>query len=469
MLRNLITVLFLAFGLAVALNGHAATGGSYTPPPVDAPEVFDSVPPGLVEQVDQEDVRSSPWWTRFDDPVLTALVGEALENNLDLREAVARVEAARAYRSEASQEYLPNGGLTASQQHLSIARERSRTAAVGIEVGWEIDLFGRIRNMNRAARANAEMNEELLSHTRVVIAAEVARTYFALRAAEARVEMLERYHADQLEIVALVEARVEEGIDDAANLARARAAAAGDLMALANERHAVRALRNALAVLLGRPPIGHDVPPAAAQGSLILQPIAIGDPAALLQRRPDVRAAERRLAAETAEIGVATAGLFPQLNLAGFFGFAAGSFGNLVGSKNESWLGGPVLTWGVFDLGRVRAQIRRERAEAEGTLAAYEQTVLRALEDSQNAFSAFGAAQESLGASDEQARNARIALDLVGAQYEEGVVAYFDLLDARRTSLRAEIARIDSLTSHRTATVDVFRALGIEPSGQEVE
>lgn len=466
MLRNLIASLFVTLSLGAGLTGRAESSAAHTPMPFDAAGAFDSTPPGLVQD---SEVRPSQWWTRFGDPELDRLVDEALEQNLDLREAVARVDAARAYRSEARQAWLPTGSLTASQQHASFAGERTRTAAAGIEVGWEIDLFGRIRNLNRAAAANAEMTEALLSQTRVVIVAEVARTYFALRAAEARVGILERYRADQLEIVALVEARVEEGIDNAADLARARAAAAEDDLALASQRHAVRALRNALAVLTGRSPIGFELPASTELAPLTLQPIAIGDPSAALRRRPDVRAAEMRLAAETAEIGVATAGLFPQLNLAGFFGYAAGSFGNLIGSNNESWLGGPVLSWGIFDLGRVRAQIRREKADAAGALAAYEHAVLRALEDSQNAFSAFGAAQESLLASDELVRNSRVALDLVGAQYEEGVVAYFDLLDARRASLRAEIARIDSLSSHRTATVDVFRALGSDPSITEAE
>lgn len=455
MLRNLIIIVLVT----LTLTGCASLGTNYAPPSRETASSFGIDAPGLTET----EAQGSPWWSTFEDPVLESLISEALENNLDLEEAVARVEATRAYRSEARQAYLPGGNVAASQQHLGVAGERTRTASAGIEVGWEIDLFGRIRSLNQVAVANAEVSESLLAQTRIVVAAEVARTWFALQATEGRLDLLERYHADQLEIVSLIETRFEEGLDDEADLARARTAASADALALAGERHNQRALRNALAVLLGRSPLGNELPSANELGPLTLRPIEIDDPASLLQRRPDVRAAERRLAAETAEIGIATSALFPQLSLGGFFGYAAGSFGDLGSTESRSWIGGPTLTWGIFDLGRVRAQIRRERAEAEGALAAYERTVLRALEDTANALSAFAAAQESLEASDAQVRNARVALDLVGAQYEEGIVAYFDLLDARRTGLRAEIARVESLSAHRAAVVDVFRALGTDP------
>lgn len=456
MLRNVMLSLSL-----VTLAACASVGGKYTPPAVDAAPAFAT----KTARLQPEPVAESSWWTRFEDPALTQLVESALRSNLDLREAVTRVEAARAIRSEVRQSSLPTGAVAVANTHQSAARDRARIASAGVDVGWEVDLFGRIRNSNRVAEAELGAAEAFLSQTRVVVAAEVVRTYFLMRATEERIALLERYRADQAEVVKIIEARVEEGVDDGADLARARTVLAEDMLALANERHDVRVLRNALAVLIGATPGQWQAPAATATAALSLQPIAIGDPAALLQRRPDVRAAERLLAAQTSDIGVATAGLFPQLNLRGVFGFVAGAFGDLGAASSESWSGGPVLTWGVFDLGRVRAQIRRERAEAEGALASYERTVLRALEDAENAFSSYAAAQEALGATDVQVRNARIASELIEARYEEGVSAYFELLDARRAAVRAEIARIDSIAAHRTATVDVFRALGSDPAG----
>jgi gold/copper resistance efflux pump len=374
------------------------------------------------------------WWTRYEDPALSQLVNDALRNNHDVREAVHRVEAARALRSGAKHEHLPSGGGVAD-------RHRNITTR-GIDVAWEADLFGRVRNLNRAAAAQAGVAEALLAQTRIVIASEVAQTYFSLRAAESRVALLERYRADQEEVVSIIATRVEEGVDDDADLARARTVLAEDTLALSAERHEVRVLRNALAVLTGSKPGELAVTASPSEPKFVAQ--SIHDPGALLQQRPDVVAAERALAAQTAEIGIAKADLFPRISFNGF---------NTLG---------PTITWNVFSLGRVRARVRSERAEAEAAVAAYEQTVLRALENAQNAFSAYATAEESLGTTESQVSNALRAADLVQARYDEGVSSYFELLDARRAAVRAEIGRINSIAAHHTATVDVFRALATE-------
>lgn len=464
MLRKLVLIVLLSFSLA----GCAAVGGSYQPPVPKVPQAFATYEAqGLAE----EPVAETRWWKRFGDPVLDGLVDRALGGNLDLREAVARVEAARAVRREARQGFFPTGGVFARHEEGRLSESqalggerRIETAAAGLDVGWEIDLFGRVRSANRAAEARLGGTEALLAQARLAVAAEVGRIWFALRGTEARVALLERVRDDQISLVEIVAARVEEGLGDEADLARARAALAGDTAALAAERHAARVLTHSLAVLLGEAP-GAWTPPAAAELEvpLTVEPIALGDPAGLLRRRPDVRIAERTLAAETAEIGIATADLFPQVRLGGFLGFVAGGFGHLGGSASESWSAGPTISWGLFDLGRTRARIRSSKAEAEAALAAYEGAVLRALEDAQNAFSALAAAQTTLGATDDQAREARRAEELVEARYLEGVAAYFELLDARRSAVSANIARIDGLTGHRIATVDVFRALGQGP------
>jgi gold/copper resistance efflux pump len=444
----------------LTLTSCASVGPKYVAPAIDAAPSF------AASGFSTEPVTETRWWTRFEDPALTQLVDAALRANPDLREAVTRVDAARAIRGEARQASLPTGGVAVAHAHQSIGRERSKVASAGIDIGWEIDLFGRIRNLKLGADAELGAAEALLSQTRVVVAAEVARTYVLLRASEERIALLERYRADQAEVVKIIETRVEEGVDDAADLARARTVLGEDMLALANEQHNARVLQNALAVLIGAAPGHWQAPAAQTPAQLSLRPIAVGDPAALLQRRPDVRAAERVLAAETADIGVATSALFPQLQAGGFFGLVAGTFGDLGAASGESWSIGPALSWGIFDLGRVRAQIQRERAEAEGALAAYERTVLRALEETENAFSAFAAAHESLGATDLQLRNARLAAELVEARYEEGMSSYFEFLDARRAAVRAELGRINSIAGHRTATVDVFRALGSDPAAR---
>jgi gold/copper resistance efflux pump len=423
--------------VALTLTSCASLTPPYTAPVAD-------VPPSFASTLPPDAPATTEWWTRFEDPALTHLIHAALENNHDLRQAVTRVEAARAMRSEARQGYTPTGGATLARRF----GDASSLTTKGLDVAWELDLFGRVRSINRAAEADLAVAEALQAQVRTVVAADVARTYFLLRAAESRALLLDRYRADQAELVTIIQTRVDEGVDDEADLARARTVLAEDMLAVSREQHAARVLRNALAVLIGatpgawEPPAGHEPPPS-------LEAIAIGDPGSLLQRRPDVRAAERALAAQTAEIGIVTADLFPRVQVSGLS----------IGSG--SWSAGPSITWGIFDLGRVRARIRRERAQAEGALVAYEQTVLRALEDAENAFSAFATAGDALAATDLQLRSARTAEDLVKARYDEGVSSYFELLDARRAAVRAEVGRIDSEAASHTATVDVYRALGM--------
>lgn len=464
MLRKLVPTVLLSLSLAAC----ASLGGPYEPPATKAPETFTTYEArGLA----QEPVAGDRWWTRFGDPVLDGLIDRTLAGNLDLREAVARVEAARAVRGQVRQGFLPTGGVFARHEEAALSdsqafggERRIATASTGLEVGWEIDLFGRVRSADRAAVARLGAAEALLAQARLAVAAEVGRTWFALRGAEERAARREQARGHQATLVEIVTARVEEGLGDEADLARARAALAEDTAILAAERHAARVLTHALAVLVGETPgVWAPAPAAVRPGTAAIEAIPVGDPASLLRRRPDVLAAERALAAETAEIGIATADLFPQVRLGGFLGLVAGGFGDLGGSGSGSWSAGPTISWGLLDLGRTRARIRSSKAEAEATLAAYEGTVLRALEDTQNAFSALAAAQATLGATDDQAREARRAEELVEDRYLEGAAAYFELLDARRAAVSAEIARVDGLTGHRIATVDVFRALGQTP------
>jgi gold/copper resistance efflux pump len=435
--RGLVQTASMLFVVALTLTSCASLTPSYTAPVTDAPPSFASTLPS-------DTPVTTEWWTRFEDPTLTHLIHAALQNNHDLREAVTRVEAARALRSGARQEFTPSGGATLSRRF----GDASALTTKGLDMAWELDVFGRVRNINRAAEADVAVAEALQQEVRIIVAADVARTYFLLRAAESRAELLARYRADQAELVTILQARVDEGVDDEADLARARTVLAGDMLAMTREEQAARVLRNAVAVLIGAAP-GAWEPPAASEPRLALEPMAIGDPGSLLERRPDVRAAERALAAQTADIGIVTAELFPRVQVRGLS----------IGSG--SWSAGPSVTWGIFDLGRVRARIRRERAEAEGALVAYERTVLRALEDAENAFGAFATAGDALAATDLQLRNARTAAELVKARYEEGVSSYFELLEARRAAVRAEMGRIDSEAASRTGTVDVYRALGM--------
>jgi multidrug efflux system outer membrane protein len=478
------SLLRLAVSSALALASStllacASLAPRYVAPAPDTPDAFThatAVPTVLADPDAATTTKAlgGSWWTQFADPILDQLVERALAENLDLREAVARVEAARAARTLAGQAFLPTGDLRATRrEHRASAVEAPGVAAderrgdltsVGLALGWEIDLFGRLRAASAVAAARAEGAEAALDGVRLAVVAEVARTWHQLLASEERLALRQRQLAAQRETTAIVRARVVAGASPQADLARAEATVAEDVAAVAVEEQAGRALRHALAILVGETPGAWAPPTAAPLAPLRLQPMVLPAPAELLRQRPDVRAAERELALRTAEIGVATAGLFPQLHLGGFLGFLAGSTGDLGTGASTSWSIGPTLSWGVFDLGRVRSAIRGARADADAALAAYERAVLTAIGDTETALGALGTAGAVLTATETERRHALEAAALVEARYLAGMVGYFELLDARRAAVRAELARVDGIAGHRLATIDLLRALGATPN-----
>ena len=451
--------------ITLALTACISTGGEYHAPQPELPAALES----YGAPIDVEG-RAASWWDRFEDPALDALMAKALDQNLEIREALKRVEASRALRAGARQEWLPRGGVVASQEERRLSSleaggspERLESWSAGLAAGWEIDLFGRVRSATRAADARLGAEEAMAEEMRIVVAADVARSWFSLRASEARERMLERYREQQKEMVSILETRFEEGFADEADLERARLLLAEDEAAVAATRHALRVEKHALAVLVGEMPGAWQPPLLGDQVSLAIEPIRLEEPADLIRHRPDVIAAERQLAAATADVGVAKADYFPQLRLDGFIGVLAGSSGDLGTSTSRSWLGGPTLTWSILDFGRVRARVRGERAEADGALARWSQTVLVAVEEIENALSGLAASQQSLAATDDQVRHALRATELVELRYEEGVSGYYEVLEARRSAIRAEMARIDAVAAHRAATADLLQAAGTRP------
>ncbi len=465
--------LFWVLVLGAALGACASFRPPAGAPEPAAPASFTAGGAGLDRQSDVASADAA-WWTRFGDPVLDELVTRALAGNRDLAESLARLEAARAARGLAGWGFAPEGGVAAARvEKQSAAVEapgaplrarRSGLYRAGIDASWEIDLFGRVRSAARAADGRLEGALALHDQARLLVVAETIATYFEARGAADRIAWLERTLADQRERVELQRALVEEEGLAADALDRALAEAAADAALLAGARERLGRLEVAVAVLVGERPGVFRLPAAARLGELRVEPVAIGDPAALLARRPDVAAAAAELAAQQAEIGVATAELFPQIRVAGFLGFLAGGAGDLGGSASRSWLVAPTISWGILDLGRVRARIAIERAESRAALAAWERTVLRALEEAENAFRGYATAQETLAHRLDQARHASAAATAAQARFEEGLVPYLDALIARRDAQAAELARIDALAAQRTALVAVFRALGSVPT-----
>ncbi len=454
----------LSMSAALLLAGCVTVGPDYSPPVRALPASFGETPtgigPGAVE---------AAWWRAFDEPALEALIRRALVANHDVGIAAARVDEARALLRETRQDYLPRGGVAASYERRGRgeaerpAGEPSETESyrAAVDASWEIDLFGRVRRSTEAAAAEAGSREALLRGVQASVAAEVATTWFELAGIEAELAVVEEISSSQRESLQVVERLQAAGSATEFDRLRAEALLRNVEVTAPELKRRRTAAINALAVLVGETPQAFRPPNAApSSDALAVQIIAVGAPAELLARRPDVAAAERRLAAATARIGVATADLYPQVQVQGSIGLLSGSFDALSGAGAESWFASPVIRWALLDTGRVRARIAASEARAREALIAYDQTVLRALGETGDAFKAYGASGEALQLRLQEAAANRQAAHLARLRFSGGEGAYLDVLDSERSDFASRRSLAVARTNHRLAVVGIHKALG---------
>ena len=455
------------FSAASALALAAcATGPDYRNPatPLAAAGPFLSTGPGATATAPADE----NWWRLYRDPVLDGLVADALAANTDLRVAVARLGRARASLREVRNDRVPQVGVGAQatygrfpsiQTLPGIDREGWRVDA-GLDVAYEVDLFGRVSRNVEAARGDLGAAAADLEAVRVAVVADTARAYADAVSAAERIAVAERIVALLDRSVRVTERRAEVGLTtrlDGARIASLRDRRRADIPEIAAERQA--ALFR-LATLTGRAPAA--LPPIAAARTSTLRldrPIPVGDGAALLARRPVVRAAERRLAAATARIGVATADLYPRVSLGGSIGSTGTGLGDLFGAGPLRWLLGPLISWNA-NLGRARARIAGAEADTRGALASFDGRVLQALEETETALSNYARLLDRRGALQAARNEAETAARITRAQQREGRIDSLAQLDAERTLADAEgeLALADARISG--AQIDLFRALG---------
>jgi multidrug efflux system outer membrane protein len=451
--------------LAVVLLTGCAVRAPYESPRVE--------PIGLT-QADPEHFSGQPydprWWQEFEDPVLGQLQDAALESNVDLRIAAARVDQARAIFDDVKRDRFPvvtvGGSVDRREQSFPGFREepvRSTTYRAGFDAFWEVDVFGGVRSAIRSASASADALEATADDVRVIVAADVARRYFELRGLQHQLRVGERSLANQRETLRLTQARRDAGVGEEQDVASAGARVAAIDALLPPLRAAIAEREHALAVLAGRRPgeLGIDLAPRPYPP--LAKALPLGEVDALLRRRPDVRRAERSLAAAAAREGVAAADLFPRISVTGFLGLLAGR-GNLFGrSESRAWAVTPALSWAGFDLGSARARLRGAEAATRETLAAYDQTVLRAIEEAENALVAYRTRQERLVRLVDQERESTRAASIAQVRYREGLADFLELLDAERVQLDAEQGVAAAEAEVFTGVVSVYRALGGVP------
>jgi multidrug efflux system outer membrane protein len=448
-----------SFTLLALLSG-CAVGPDYEAP---------ATAPAELVRAESPDFAARPfeaaWWEQFGDPVLSGLVDRALANDLDLRIVAARVDEARALSRATERARWPATAVeavrderNAQQPGFTNQRVESQSYEAGVATFWEIDLFGRVRRGIEAAAAETQAAEADLHAAQVLVAAEVVATYLELRGAQKRLDVARANRDSQRETLELTQVRLDLGrgteLDVASASARLAQTEAGIPPLVADEAIAM----HRLAVLTGSRPGALDSSLEPREIPPRLTTLEVGPPESLLRRRPDVRAAERRLAAAVARVGVAKADLFPRLSLSGFIGFVAGDADELGESTSRAWSATPVLSWAGF--AGERAQLRAAEAQADGVLAVYEQTVLRALEETENAFVTYSQNRNRLVAAVAQADASRRAAELARIRYREGALDFLRLLDAERTVLEAEDAVAITETALNRSVVLIYKALG---------
>lgn len=450
----------------MSLFGCAAVGPDYVMMESDVPAAWHTELGQGVSTETPDSQELADWWLKLEDPILTGLVEEAVSNNLDLQQAVAKVREARARRGISQAGQFPaldaSGSASRSQGSENSGGGTTRSSyAVGFDAGWEVDIFGGVRRAVEAAEADLDASREELRDVLVTLAAEVALNYLDTRTLQTRLAVAEGNLVLQQQTFGLTESRCQAGLSNELVLQQARYNLENTRAQIPALRSSLEEAKNRLAVLSGRTPGGvHELLAERRPIPVVPPTVAVGVPAETLRQRPDIRRAERNLAAQTARIGVATADLYPKFRLAGSIGLESLKSADLFESASETWGIGPSVSWNVFDAGAVRQNIEVQSAIQEQYLLAYEAAVLGALEEVENALVVYGQEQlrrEHLLAAVDAASQAEV---LSRNQYDTGLVDFTTVLEAQRSLLSFEDQLAVSDGTVTSNLIRLYKALG---------
>lgn len=456
----------LGVSLSLLLTG-CAVGPDYETPATEAPRSF--------AQADKDRYRGDGvevrWWRQFKDSELERLIAWAINHNRDLRAAEANLQQARALYRDAAFDLLPTvtarGTYTDTVRSFDSLNRRAFVPRglslynIGFDATWELDFFGRIRRGIEAREAEVEGAEAGRRDLIVSLIAEVARNYFELRGLQEQRATAERNAENQRATLDLTRERLNAGIGTELDTARAEAQYQATRAVLPPIEARIAQSIHRIGVLTGDPPEAPLKRLSKPQPlpALPVQ-VRIGSPAELLRRRADVRGAERTLAASTAQIGVATADLFPRVVFNGTLSLEAKDLGGLGAAASDAHSFGPRITWAALDLGQVRARIQAADARAEADLARYEQAVLSALEDTENALAGYQQERERADRLAAAAAASEQAYRLAHLRFDEGVTDFLTVLDSERRLLEDQGQLAVSRTATVTSLIALFKALG---------
>lgn len=463
---------FAAALLATSLAA-CTVGPNYARPDAPAPAAFDqSGPAELGVQYAADAAVDSSLWQSFGDPVLLQLIERAASANRDLAATAARLNEARAIRGLETFALFPTVTAGADGERSKPSSGDpfippdigiTETYRAGFDVLWEIDLFGGARQTRRAISAEVEAAAADLDAARIALVAEVAQAYFSLRAEQDRLRVQQSQVDNLTENLRLLELRRDAGRGTELDVARSNALGLAVAARLPLTQSAVARQEQRLAVLTAWPIATlRETLGAAAPIPPLPQMVAVGSPEEWLRRRPDVRAAERRLAAATAEVGVEVAEYFPKLSLTGGFGWTAQDASDLGRGFNERWRVGPSISWSFLDFGRVRQRVLAAEARAEGAFASYEQSVLLALEEVESALAQYRGANLNALILERAVARSKDAAGLAQARFEAGAASTLDVLDAQRTQLDLEDQYATAQAQRASALAALYKALAGE-------
>lgn len=469
----------LAGGLLMTLVAACSMGPTYKRPDIDTPTAFKEAPMPASEAGTWKSAQPSEalsrgeWWTIFGDTTLNQLEDEALAQNQSLKAAAARVRESRATLNAARSAWFPefDAGFGPTRERVSPAAQGLPENAylppqtiwrAQVTTSYEAPLFGRVSDNVAASRADSQQQEALFRSVQLALQADVAANYFSLRELDTEDDLYRKTVASREEGLKLVKHRYDAGevseldLQQATNsLATARSEAAG----VARQR---AASEHALAVLLGKPPAEFSFPQQPL--TPVVARVPAGLPSSLLERRPDISAAERAMAAANSRVGLAKSAFFPQLDVTGAFGYESVGLAQLFKWSSRTFLLGPLagtaLTLPIFDGGRRKAQLTQARAQYDEQVANYRSQVLTAFREVEDSLSDLRLLDDQIRAQSDAVNAAARAQHLSEVQYREGQVNYLDVLDSQRTTLQAQRQASQLAGSQAVATVNLIRALG---------
>ncbi|HEY8097793.1 MAG TPA: efflux transporter outer membrane subunit [Methylobacter sp.] len=476
----------LAFFATLLLSGCFAVGPDYEPPKIPVPQQWSETTAAIGAQPDK-------WWKTFNDPVLDNLISEAIASNLDLKLALERVKDARVLRTATIAAGLPsldakssisrrfnNTSSPASQTGTSsagggfgIGNQLINIFQMGFDAQWELDFFGGVRRAVEAADATIDVEVENSRDVLVTLLGDVARNYIELRTNQQLVAITrENLHAQQ-ETQELTQIRQQTGLASMLEVTQAQALAATTEAQLPNYETAVKQSIHALSVLLGKEPGALDVrldrqasipakkPSPEGEGASFLNSTAVitNLPSELLQRRPDIRRAERQLAVANASVGVATAELYPKVNLAAFIGLQNTTITDFT-PIGKSWSAASSITMPIFNWGKLNANIKSKKAQFEQTFLTYQSTVLSAFKEVEDALIAYSKEQERRKALAKAVAANQLAVQLADERYKKGLTAFLDVLTSQTALYQSQSLLVSSESVLSSNLVALYKALG---------